>query len=642
MADATPRIVKAAQRFKRALLAQNDRALADMARAYTETWKRLKPQLDQVTRLIREAEIAGKKPVVRVPGVGAALGKQEYSINWLARQARYQELMYQAEVEVMRYSRQAAVIVGRQQEAGLNAGRDHALGLMETSLGPPPAEASYLRWTWNRIPEGALQNLVGFLADGSPLESKFAQLAPATAQAIKDTFAAGLAEGWNPRKIARTIQREYHGALANTLVTCRTEVMRAYRTAAQETYRANEDVVSGWIWSCARQKRTCAACWGQDGTFHPLTESLVEHPAGRCVACPQTKTWAEITGRPTIAGEPRVKPWDPEEHFRKLSEADQKHVLGPGRYQLWKDGKITLRDIPVRERSKIWGDHFRPKTLKELAAAKLPKPGVGGLAGPALAERAKALKIPPGWNNVWVSSDANAHLQATGVDAKGRKQYRYSAEFREGRAAAKFERVKALDKAIPKLDAALKPDVAMGDETARAVYTVRHTGFRPGSEVDTKAKVKAYGVSTLEARHVIVKGDRIGFDFIGKKGVHITRTMENKELAAVLSEQLAGRGPDQKLFATSGAKMNRYLRKATGEPFKIKDLRTWTATSEALREVKTLPIPATERELVRSRLAVAKNVAGQLGNTPAMCLQAYIMPEVWGPWQARVAMAATR
>ncbi len=352
---AQPAIIKAASRFKAELLRENDKALRQMVRAYGETWKSLHGQLRQVTKLIAEADAQGKIPVIRAPGSNIPLAENEYSANWLFRQARYQELMYQTEVDLLAFSKQAAAMVGRQQDFGLQAGQQHALGILR---------ASRIRTTWNQLPKEALKDLVGFLADGSPLEYKFAQMAPAVAEQIKAMFAAGLAQGWNPRKIAAEIHREHQGALRNSLLTCRTECLRAYRTASHDTYEANSDVVDGWIWSAGHSPRTCLGCWSRDGELHPLSDRLVDHPGGRCCEIPHTKSWQEL-GFPGIQ-ETGAQPWNPETHFKRMSEADQFKVMGPGRFELWKDGKVSLRDMGRIQRSAVWGSHWRPATLKEL------------------------------------------------------------------------------------------------------------------------------------------------------------------------------------------------------------------------------------------------------------------------------------
>ncbi len=283
MNPTTPEIVKAAQRLKAGLLAHNDKALREMSRAYGQTWLQLKPKLDAVTKLIGQAEAVGKEAVARMPGSGVPLTSEQYSINWLARQERYRELMHQAEIGIIEYGKQSAVVVEREQAWGLARGKDDGQKLLELSMGPRPASVGSLSAAWNRIPDATLKNMVGFLADGSPLEYKFRALAPAVSEEIKGTIASGLAQGWNPRKIASAIERAHRGAFENTLVTCRTEVMRSYRLASQETYKANSDICKGWKWLSARNDRTCAGCWSMDGTVHALEEVLSDHPSGRCL-----------------------------------------------------------------------------------------------------------------------------------------------------------------------------------------------------------------------------------------------------------------------------------------------------------------------------------------------------------------------
>jgi hypothetical protein len=249
----------------------------------------------------------------------------------------------------------------------LNFGEEHAKLLAGESLGQMPRDLVKLGYkvTWNSVPRQAVKNIVGFLADGSPLSYKFAGLAPEVAQGIRDAIAVGVALGQNPRTINSTIKRAYEGGLKNSLVVCRTETLRAYRHAAHETYRANDDICTGWLWSCAHSARTCAACWARDGSFHKLEETLVDHTSGRCVAIPQTKSYSELI--PGYKGkETRVKSWSNETAFNKLSEADQKRVLGNARYRLWKSGKIRLKDCAMLKKSEVWGNHYQPASLKNL------------------------------------------------------------------------------------------------------------------------------------------------------------------------------------------------------------------------------------------------------------------------------------
>lgn len=346
-------ILKAADKFKRALLKENDAALKDMSRVYMRAWNALKKNLDNVIAKIAEAKANGD-PI---------------SPAWLFQQQRYIELMYQSEQEILKFTRYAAAMVGRQQERALNLGEQHSKQLVLQSLGPIPEDARRVGFqvTWNRVPKAAVQNLVGFLRDGSPLSYKFRDMPAQVSQGIRDTMTIGLATGQNPRRIARMVKQAYGDALVNSLNTCRTETLRAYRTASHESYRANSDIVKGWLWSAGHSTRTCAACWAKDGSYHNLDEELYDHNCGRCVAIPVTKSWSELVPGAKVK-ETSAQPWDPEEHFRKLSDKEQLQVLGPARLKLWKAGKIKLTDLAQRRVSAVWGDSYQPKSIKQLLA----------------------------------------------------------------------------------------------------------------------------------------------------------------------------------------------------------------------------------------------------------------------------------
>lgn len=349
-----PDIVKQALAFRRDLIRGNDAALREMARVHMATWKRLRSQFDQMSRQIAAAteELGGLEAV------------RDLHPSWIFRQQRYADLMWQCEQELLYFTRAAAAQVRMQQTAAMQLGQRHAFRMVDAQL---PEE---LTGTWNRVPSEALQRLVGVMQDGSPLSYKFAGMAQETAEAIRETISTGFAQGWNPRKMAREIRRAYGGALVNAELTCRTETMRAYRGAAHASYQANSDVVDGWIRVAAKNGRSCIACLAQDGTFHPLTERFVDHPGGRCTSIPHTKSWQELFPGLDLSGvkETSVQPWNAEDSFKRLSEADQRRMMGGAKFRLWKEGKISLSDLATKQRSKVWGDHYRPTTLKELVA----------------------------------------------------------------------------------------------------------------------------------------------------------------------------------------------------------------------------------------------------------------------------------
>lgn len=320
--------------------------------------------------------------------------------------------------------------------------------------------------------------------------------------------------------------------------------------------------------------------------------------------------------------------------------------------QLVKDGVIKYEVIPYSTKS-LHGELYQ--FIKGRAGAKHPHAGRPGHRGGSAKQegvvpvkpvtkhpasltretvdpaRLKALRIPPAWKEVEINPDVNARLQATGKDAKGRRQYIYSAEHSAAMSAEKFARQKEFHKALPKLRATIAkdlkdPKLSPKDKEAAAVLAlIDKTGFRVGSDTDTGAEKQAYGASTLQAKHVKIDGDKISFDFVGKKGVTITKTLEDKDLAKLLKPRVARGG---KLFDTSDSAVRDYLHARDGD-FKVKDFRTHRAMYVTLRTMKGMPRPANKKEFDAARKHIATTVAADLGNTPAIALASYIDPSVW-------------
>lgn len=270
-------------------------------------------------------------------------------------------------------------------------------------------------------------------------------------------------------------------------------------------------------------------------------------------------------------------------------------------------------------------------------------PGQGGggadqkfrAPGKADVARVKDLRIPPGWKHVRLNPNPKAPLQATGIDAKGRKQYRYSAKHSEKASAEKFGRLKAFNGKIGGIRKNVSEDLQSKDpgvrDAAAVVHVIDKTGFRVGSELDTKADQKAHGVTTLEAKHVKVQGDTVHFRFVGKKGVEIRKSIKDPELAKVIQPRLKDGG---QLFKVSDAQVRDYMKERV-PGFTPKDFRTWHGTVEALKAVKSMPKPQSEGEHKKAVKAVATRVAQFLGNTPAVALSSYIDPSAFSRWGGR-------
>lgn len=252
--------------------------------------------------------------------------------------------------------------------------------------------------------------------------------------------------------------------------------------------------------------------------------------------------------------------------------------------------------------------------------------------------RLTKLRVPPAWTGIKLAPDDSHALQVTGKDVKGRSQYLYSAAHSEKAAAEKFARLKAFHGVAGKILTQAQQDMFNDKlpqrqrDAAAGTRLIAETGFRIGSDTDTGADVKAHGASTLTGEHVQVNGNKLTFAFVGKKGVNITKTVEHPELARFIRDAKKRNG-DGALFRATDANVRDYFHGAGGDGFKVKDFRTWQGTNEALKALGGMREPTTAKEFQAMRLAVGKQVAAHLGNTPTVALESYIDPTVFARWR---------
>lgn len=255
-------------------------------------------------------------------------------------------------------------------------------------------------------------------------------------------------------------------------------------------------------------------------------------------------------------------------------------------------------------------------------------------------ERIRKLAIPPAWTDVWISAEENGHMQATGRDARGRKQHRYHARFREVREAAKFDHVAEFAKALPALRAQISRDMRkQGLPREKVLAAIVHlldtTLIRVGNEEYAKAN-GSYGLTTLKVKHAEVKGERLRFVFTGKSGKSWRLTLKDRRVAKIV--KAAQDLPGQRLFqyedengapqSVSSTDVNAYLREISGSDITAKDFRTWGGTVLAAAELSAFP-PADTSTLAKANVKAAiEQVAGSLGNTPTICRKCYVHPEL--------------
>jgi DNA topoisomerase IB len=271
----------------------------------------------------------------------------------------------------------------------------------------------------------------------------------------------------------------------------------------------------------------------------------------------------------------------------------------------------------------------------------------------ATLRRIASLAIPPAWTQVWICTDPRGHLQATGRDARGRKQYRYHRQWSSVRGDGKFDHIVAFASVLPKLRRQLRCHLrASGfprDKVLAIVVSVlSETLIRVGNTAYARSN-RSYGLTTLRNRHVaFVRGGRARFQFRGKAGKEQDVVLDDARLVALLRrcQQLPGQALFQyrddagALVPVDSGQVNAYLRECTGQAFTAKDFRTWGGTLAAFQRFARTGLPtredgtpAGERELLAVEKAVIQDVARALGNTPSVCRKAYIDPAVLAGWR---------
>ena len=256
-------------------------------------------------------------------------------------------------------------------------------------------------------------------------------------------------------------------------------------------------------------------------------------------------------------------------------------------------------------------------------------------------ERIRAMAIPPAWQEVWICSDPYGHIQATGLDEAGRKQYLYHERWQVRSAQRKFESMREFAATLPKLRRAVKVDLAregMPRERALAcaVRLLDLGFFRIGGEEYAETN-ESYGVATVLREHVTIEGKEVVFDFPAKSGQRRVQSIRDPEVQAAIEAMRRRRsGPDDLLvFREDGAwrdvrsaEVNDYLQAKAGEEFSAKDFRTWHGTVLAAVELAREGAPSSRGGAERAIRAAIKRVAERLGNTPAVCRSSYVDPRV--------------
>jgi DNA topoisomerase-1 len=254
--------------------------------------------------------------------------------------------------------------------------------------------------------------------------------------------------------------------------------------------------------------------------------------------------------------------------------------------------------------------------------------------------RIHALVIPPAWEDVWICPSSLGHIQATGRDEKGRKQYRYHSRWREVRDGTKYDRMMAFGRAVPRIRECCDRDIALAGLPRRKVLAavvqlLERSLIRVGNDEYAK-KNHSFGLTTLRNKHVVLEGASIQFVFRGKSGVRHTIDVHDRRLARIVSycQEL----PGQELFQyidddgetrdVDSADVNEYLREVAGGEFTAKDFRTWAGTVLATLALQEFEAFDSEAQAKKNIVRAVESVAERLGNTPTVCRKCYIHPAV--------------
>lgn len=334
----------AAQRKARGIAERATRK--DLVSAYEDAWKRIRTRLDAIAAEMADAKKSGR--TIRP--------------SWLIEEHRLEKLANDIEASFGSFIDFSERRITEEQMRAALQGRDDAADIIRASL---PTSGGFTP----AFPTVPFEEMVGRLSSGATLGEHLASIVPRTAiDGVRAALIQGIALGQNPRKVARAMRDAGGLPLARALTIARTEVLGVYRESTRRTYAANSDVLTGWQWHSALDKRTCPVCWSMHGTMHKPDESLDSHPSCRCAMLPVTKPWSQLG----FAGVPetRVTLEKGADIFARQSDALKRAVLGPGKFKAYQEGKLSLSDLVVRTRSKVWGKGRRERSLRDVLGKK--------------------------------------------------------------------------------------------------------------------------------------------------------------------------------------------------------------------------------------------------------------------------------
>lgn len=323
-----PSVVELADQFSDELEALDNEALERIVRAYARIFATLEDKVDALL-----AEIAAL---------------ENATVSQVAKLARLKALEAQVVEEITRFQTYLQTEIVNAAELAFATSSAQAQELIKALLAGAGIQAEL-----GNLPVGAFEALVAFLQPGSPLFERIELLAGTVADYVRQTLLEAVALGYNPIKTARLIQDAFGRGLADALRLARTAQLYAQRVAAQANFQ-NSEVLDGWVWYAHLDGTVCQSCIVMHGTIHPLDELLNDHHNGRCVMLPYMEAFGNPVEQSGI------------EWFESLSEAQQKAILGPGKFEAWKAGQFTLDQLSREIENDVYGMMRGVTPLKDL------------------------------------------------------------------------------------------------------------------------------------------------------------------------------------------------------------------------------------------------------------------------------------
>lgn len=342
-------LIEAADAFRRDLLASERATLVRMIDAYSLISERLKRSSDALLSDLRAA-------------IGAGV---DITLSWLVRQQRYRELLEQIEVEIDRYSQMVGQEIISLQSTIVARAHEAAFVMMLASIGPGPSAAlAALRARFNQVPPASLRELVGMLPDGSPLSTQLDAMGEEARRAMAAVLMSGIATGQSSTTIAHGLRSVRGEQLDHALGISSAAAIWAAGMATHLAYTANRDMLSGWVWRSAADRRTCPVCWAQHGRVFPVDQPFASHRNCRCVMVPLSRSWSDLG----FDGIPDHRPsmTTGSELFARLPFEQQRFILGPGKHAIYRSGELTLADVVGVKQHPRWGPVLYERSLRDL------------------------------------------------------------------------------------------------------------------------------------------------------------------------------------------------------------------------------------------------------------------------------------